>query len=165
MTHGVLLLQLAIILLFARLCGAIARALRQPEVIGEMSAGVLLGPIVLGRLWPAAHAHLFAKTSLAPLSSLATLGVVLFLFLVGLELRTPDGVRAQLSAAGKVGLLSMGVPLLLGLGISPWLFAHLAPPGVGFWPFGLFVAARHSSSMAPRDFVSKVFSSAPFRAA
>ncbi|MFD0738727.1 cation:proton antiporter [Lysobacter koreensis] len=148
MSHSPLLLQLVIILATARACGLLLRYLGQPPVIGEMAAGLVLGPIVFGAVFPEFHALLFAKESLSALSSLAMLGLVLFMFIVGAELRAPDGVRAQLKAAGAVGLLSVLLPMALGIGISPWLHP-LAPAGVGFWPFALFMAAAMSITAFP----------------
>lgn len=145
-----LLLQLIVILGTARLCGWLLSHLGQPSVVGEMTAGLLLGPMVMGALFPALHAQLFSAASLAGLSSLSTLGLVLFMFVVGLELRAQDGgVRAQLRAAGYVGILSVVAPLGLGLAIAPALYPTLAPAGVGFWPFALFIAAALSITAFP----------------
>jgi hypothetical protein len=110
---------------------------------------VLLGPIVLGAWLPDLHAGLFAPESLPALTSLSTLGLVLFMFIVGAELRAPDGIRAQARAAGLVGLLGMCVPMAMGLAITPLLYPALAPAGVGFWPFALFVAASLSITAFP----------------
>lgn len=148
-TTMTLLLQLITILVTARLCGWLLRFVGQPSVVGEMAAGLLLGPAVFGALFPEWHAQLFAKASLAGLSSLATLGLVLFMFVVGLELRAHKGVGAQLRSAGCVGVLSMVGPLTLGIAISPALHPALAPAGVGFWPFALFMAAALSITAFP----------------
>ena len=92
--HSPLLLQLVVILVVARLCGVLLRRFGQPPVIGEMAAGIVLGPVVFGAALPEVHAALFPADSLGALTALSTLGVVLFMFVVGAELRTPDGVRA-----------------------------------------------------------------------
>ena len=134
MTLSPLFLQLVVILVVARTCGLLLKFLGQPAVIGEMAAGIVLGPIVFGALAPDLHATLFAKESLSALSSLSMLGLVLFMFIVGVELRAPDGVRAQVKAAG--------------IAIAPWLHP-LAPAGVGFWPFALFMAAAMSITAFP----------------
>ncbi|XAH24405.1 cation:proton antiporter [Xylophilus sp. GW821-FHT01B05] len=149
MASSPLLLQLFVILVTARACGLLLRYVGQPAVIGEMAAGLVLGPIVFGALFPALHAQLFAPGSLGGLSSLSTLGLVLFAFIVGVEMRAPDGVRAQVRAAGMVGLLSVLVPVVLGLAASPLLYPTLAPRGVGFWPFALFMAAAMSITAFP----------------
>jgi len=147
--HSPLLLQMVIILATARACGWLLRYVGQPAVIGEMAAGIVLGPIVFGALFPGFHAELFARDSLPALTSLSTLGLVLFMFIVGAELRAPDGMRAQLKAAGAVGALGVLLPMALGIGISPSLYPALAPAGVGFWPFALFMAAAMSITAFP----------------
>lgn len=145
-----LLLQLVVIIATARACGLLLRYVGQPPVIGEMAAGIILGPIVFGALFPQFHGQLFAPASLPALSSLATLGLVLFMFIVGVELRAPaEGVRAQFKAAGWVGVLSVLVPMALGIAISPALHPSLAPAGVGFWAFALFIAAAMSITAFP----------------
>ncbi len=149
MPHSPLLLQLVVILATARLCGLLLRHLGQPPVIGEMAAGIVLGPIVLGSVFPQFHATLFSADSLPALSSLSMLGLVLFMFIVGLELRAPEGMRAQLRSAGWVGVLSVLAPMALGIGIAPWLHPAMAPAGVGFWPFALFMAAAMSITAFP----------------
>ncbi len=144
-----LLLQLIVVLTVARGCGWVANRLGQPGVVGEMAAGVLLGPIVMGALLPGVHAALFSAASLQGLTALSTFGLVLFMFVIGLELRWPDGVREQIRAAGVVGVASVAAPLALGLAISPLLYPALAPHGVGYWPFALFMAAALSITAFP----------------
>ncbi|WP_140725367.1 MULTISPECIES: cation:proton antiporter [Gammaproteobacteria] len=146
---SLLLVQLIVILGAARLCGRLLRHLGQPPVIGEMAAGLLLGPIVFGAWQPGLHAALFARDSLPALSSLSTLGVVLFMFVVGLELRAPEGNRAQVRSAFATGLLGIVLPMALGLAIAPWLHPRFAPAGVAFWPFALFISAAMSVTAFP----------------
>lgn len=148
MPHSPLFLQLVIIIGVARLCGLLLRYIGQPAVIGEMAAGFLLGPIVFGAWFPEFHAYLFAPAALPGLTSLSTLGLVLFMFIVGVELRAPNGLREQIRSAGMVGALSLLLPMLLGIGISPLLYP-LAPHGVAFWPFALFMAAAMSITAFP----------------
>jgi len=145
---SLLLLQLVVILVVARACGLLLKYLGQPAVIGEMAAGIVLGPIVFGALAPDVHASLFAKGSLAGLSSLSMLGLVLFMFIVGAELRAPDGVRSQVKAAGFVGVLGVLLPMAAGLAIAPFLHP-LAPAGAAFWPFAFFMAAAMSITAFP----------------
>ena len=149
MSTTVLLLQLIVILVTARACGWLLKFLGQPTVVGEMAAGIVLGPICMGALFPDLHAQVFPASSLAGLSALATVGLVLFMFVVGLELRSHGGVRAQLKSCGTVGTLSVAVPLALGLAISPALHPTLAPTGVALWPFALFMAAALSITAFP----------------
>ncbi len=144
-----LLLQLIVVLTVARGCGWLANRLGQPAVVGEMAAGVVLGPIVMGALLPDVHAALFSATSLQGLTALSTFGLVLFMFVIGLELRWPDGVGARLRSASAVGVASVVAPLVLGVAISPFLHPTLAPRGIGYWPFALFMAAALSITAFP----------------
>ena len=81
-----LFLQMAIVLTAAWLVSAVARRLRQPAVVGEMAAGLLLGPSLLGRISPSALNHLFPAASLGPLSVLSQVGMVLYMFPAALRL-------------------------------------------------------------------------------
>lgn len=149
MSTTTLLLQLIAILVTARVCGWMLKHIGQPSVVGEMAAGLALGPICLGAIFPSLHHQLFDKASLAGLSALSTVGLVLFMFVVGLELRAERGVRAQIKASGYVGTLSVLAPMALGLAITPTLYPALAPAGVGYWPFALFIAAALSITAFP----------------
>jgi Kef-type K+ transport system membrane component KefB len=86
---------------------------------------------------------------LPALNSLATLGVVLFMFIVGAELRAPSGLGAQLRSAAWVGLSSMALPMALGVLIAPLLHPTLAPAGVGLLPFSLFMGVSLSITAFP----------------
>jgi Kef-type K+ transport system membrane component KefB len=149
MIHSPLLLQLVIILATARVLGLILRYFGQPPVIGEMVAGIVLGPIVFGALMPELHAHVFERGSLGALSGLSQVGLVLFMFIVGAELRLPMGARKQLVAASWIGVLSVLMPMGLGLGVAVITYRQLAPDGVAFWPFALFVASAMSITAFP----------------
>ena len=144
-----LLLQLAVILATARLLALLLQRVGQPPVIGEMIAGIVLGPIGCGAAAPSLHAALFPPERLAALDGLAQIGLVLFMFIVGAELRAPDGARARLRAAGWVGVLGVLLPMALGLAIAPLLHARFAPAGVAFWPFALFMAASMAITAFP----------------
>ena len=144
-----LLLQLIVVLVAARACGWIANRLGQPGVVGEMAAGILLGPMVMGAAVPGLHAALFSPKSLSGLTALSTFGLVLFMFVIGLELRWPQGVRARVQAASTVGIASVVLPMLLGLAITPLLYPALAPTGVGYGPFSLFMGAALSITAFP----------------
>jgi len=145
----ILLLQLVVILATARACGLLLRYFGQPPVIGEMAAGLVLGPVVFGALFTQLQAELFAPASLPALSSLSTLGLVLFMFIVGVELRAPAGVRAQLKSSGAVGVISVLLPMALGIAIAPALYPRFVPAGVGFWTFALFMAAAMAITAFP----------------
>ena len=145
----ILFLQLIAILGVARLLSAVLRHVHQPPVIGEMLAGIVLGPLVFGCLSPHWQAALFPLDSLAALEGLSELGLVLFMFVVGAELRLPGGARRHLGASGAIGLACVLLPCALGLAIAPFLHSRFAPQGVAFWPFALFMAASLSITAFP----------------
>ena len=116
-----MLLQLVVILGTARVLALLLRHLGQPAVIGEMIAGLALGPILLGSVAPDLHALLFPPQSLPALAGISQIGLVLFMFIVGAELRMPTGLRSQMAASAWVGGLSMLLPFLLGLAMAPRL--------------------------------------------
>lgn len=149
MPHSPLLLQLAVILLTARLLSLVLRRLGQPPVVGEMTAGIVLGPIVLGALFPEWHRFLFAKSSLPALEGLSQLGLVLFMFIVGAEIRSPSGAGHHVRSAVMVGVMSVFVPMLLGLCATFLLFDDFAPDGVRFLEFSLFMASAISITAFP----------------
>lgn len=149
MSHSPLLLQLVIIIGTARLLGQLLKYFGQSAVIGEMAAGFMLGPVVFGAVAPELHAQVFDPDSLAPLRGLSELGLVLFMFIVGAELRMPLGVRQQLVAAGWIAALSVAIPALLGLGLAVYLYVPLSPPSAVFWPFALFFAASMAVTAFP----------------
>ncbi|HEX5123495.1 MAG TPA: cation:proton antiporter [Rhodanobacteraceae bacterium] len=144
-----LLLQLAVILAVARVLAILLGRLGQPPVIGEMIAGIVLGPIVFGALAPDTHAFLFPKDKIAALEGLSQVGLVLFMFVVGAELRAPGGARSRIVAASWIGVLGVLLPMALGFAIAPVLHARFAPAGVGFWPFALFMAASMAITAFP----------------
>ena len=138
-----------LVLASAKACCAVLRHFGQPPVIGEMAAGLLLGPLVFGAWLPGAHAVVFPAASLPVLNGLGTLGVTLFMFIVGVELRAPDGSRRQVRAAGTIGAFGILLPFVLGLAIAPSLYRAFAPAGVGYWTFAMFIAAAISVTAFP----------------
>lgn len=139
----ILLLDLVIVLGAARLLGALAKRLGQPPVIGEIVAGILLGPTLLG---PWIGADLFGPDMRAPLSALADVGLILFMFVVGMEL-DQKLVRGKGKVAAGVAIGSTAVPFLLGalhaLGLAA-RHAHGRP-----LPFVLFMGAAMSATAFP----------------
>src|SRR5882762_5853160 len=125
-------LQLAIILVFCRLVGAIAARLGQPQVVAEMLAGVLLGPSLFGLLWPEAQHFLFPwdttqkmRDTQSYLFPASQLGLALYMFVVGMEFRV-DIVRRKLTSSIAVSLAGMLTPFVLGAVLAWILFDHTA---------------------------------------
>ncbi len=150
MPHSPLLLQLVLILGTARLLSLLLRRFGQPPVIGEMIAGIVLGPVVFGALLPDWQGRIFESSSLPALDGLSQVGLVLFMFIVGAELRIPrDGAREQLIAAGWVSTMAVLVPAAFGLAAAAVLYHQFSPAGVSFATFGLFMAAAMSITAFP----------------
>ena len=112
-----LLIQISTVLLTALFCGWAARGLRQPRVIGEIVGGILIGPSVFGRFAPAASARLFPQNSLGAFEVLSTLGLVLFLFLIGSELDL-EHLRRQRGTALLTSAMGILFPFLIGIALS-----------------------------------------------
>jgi len=145
---GLLLAQLVVILVAARAAGLLMRPLGQPAVIGEMIAGLALGPSLLGAVAPNVLAALFPAGGMLPLAALSQLGVLLFMFVVGLRLDLTL-LRGRAHVAVAVSHASIIAPFLLGAALAPLLHPTFAPPGVGLLPFALFLAAAMSVTAFP----------------
>jgi Kef-type K+ transport system membrane component KefB len=113
-------LQAAVIILVCRWVGRLAQKLGQPQVVGEMIAGVTLGPSLFGLLWPQGQAMLFPRESLDMLYVGGQIGVGLYMFLVGTEFRA-DQFRARYRSAMAVSWAGIAVPFLLAFALAPWL--------------------------------------------
>lgn len=142
------LLALVVVIVAARLCGALCKRLHQPPVIGEVIAGILLGPSLLGRIWPAAMAFAFPPAVTPYLSILAQIGVILFMFLVGLELDL-GRLRHRTHATIAISHASILVPFLLGSALALWLYPVLSTSDVSFTIFALFVGVSMSVTAFP----------------
>jgi Kef-type K+ transport system membrane component KefB len=145
---SILLLQMIIIILTARVVGYLFTKLRQPAVIGEMAAGILLGPSLLGLLFPEAAAFFFPASSLGMLKLLSQIGVVLFMFVVGMGLNT-DCLRGRSQAAVMVSHASILIPFFLGVTFSLSIYGSFAPPHVSFSSFALFMGVAMSVTAFP----------------
>ncbi|WP_306310659.1 cation:proton antiporter [Sphingomonas sp. BT-65] len=143
--------QLAIIIAAARTVGWAARKwLGQPQVVGEMIAGVILGPSLFGLLFPEIQQVLFPKDSRTLLYVLAQLGVGLYMFLVGLQFRG-DEFRANAKSAASVSIAGMAAPFLIAVLIAPLLLANggLFTAGVGQFQATLFMGAAIAITAFP----------------
>ena len=143
-----LLIQIIVILVAARLTGAFVRRLGQPQVVGEMIAGIALGPSVLGAQAPHLAALLFPAGSLGFLNTLSQIGLVVFMFLVGLEL-DPKIVRERGRSALVISHASIVAPFLLGATLAIVLYPTLAGSRVTFTGFALFMGAAMSVTAFP----------------
>ncbi len=140
--------QIIAIILVSRLLGLVVKRLAQPMVIAEVTAGILLGPSLVGWLFPEASAVLFATESLGTLQIVSQVGLVLFMFLVGLEL-DPKLLQGRTRTSVVVSHTSIVVPFALGAALALWLYPRLSDPGVSFAAFTLFLGAAMSVTAFP----------------
>ncbi len=145
---SILLLQVIIIVAAARLLGALFHKIGQPPVIGEMVAGILLGPSLLGLVAPGVQTFLFPAASLGALRMLSQIGVILFMFVVGIELDLQH-LRQKAHAAVMVSHASIIVPFFLGCASALLLYRSLAPARIPFSAFALFIGVAMSITAFP----------------
>jgi Kef-type K+ transport system membrane component KefB len=145
---SILLIQIAVILITARVVGWIFKRLHQPQVVGEMVAGIMLGPSFLGSLAPGAFAALFPSWSLDFINALSQIGLVVFMFLVGLEV-SPKLMRRHGHSAIAISHTSIIVPFLLGTLIAIFLYPKLSAATVPFTNFALFIGVSMSITAFP----------------
>jgi Kef-type K+ transport system membrane component KefB len=143
-----LLLQMSVVLLVAVVCGRLARTLGQPRVIGEIIGGILIGPSVFGRFAPHLSADLFPQSSLAQLELLSTVGLVLFLFLIGMELDYSQ-LRNQRATTMAASGASIFVPFVMAAVLAHPLRVRFSPHGIGNIPFVLFLGIAMSITAFP----------------
>ena len=142
-----LLLALTVVIAASRLGGWAISKLGQPRVLGEIVAGILLGPSLLGAVWPDALEYLFPAGVIESLRVLAELGVVLFMFLIGVELDLAK-LRGQGHKAVVISLTSIVAPLFLGIGLAIWLYPRLGG-GADELGFALFIGTAMAITAFP----------------
>lgn len=145
---ALLLVQVIIIVFFARLMGILATRIGQPSVVGEIVAGIILGPSVVGGIFPEFSAVLFPAESLKSLQALSQFGLVLFMFIIGMELDISI-LRHQAKSAVIVSHASILFPYVLGVGLSYFLYVEYAPANISFTAFGLFMGIAMSITAFP----------------
>lgn len=143
-----LLVQIAVVMLVTLACGWLALRLGQSRVIGEIIGGILLGPSVFGRFAPHASAALFPKASFDSFEILSTVGLVLFLFLIGSEVDYEQLYHQRVTAAFASGM-SIFLPFAMGAVLAHSLRIRFAPHGIGNLPFVLFLGIAMSITAFP----------------
>src|ERR1700693_4108811 len=143
-----LVLQITVILAVCRLMGTLFRKFHQPRVVGEMFAGIMLGPSLLGWMAPQISAYLFPPSSLGFLNALSQVGVVIFMFLVGLGIN-PNELKKEGHAAVLTSHVSITAPFVLASFLSIYLHPRLSDDTVAFTSFALFMGAAMSITAFP----------------
>lgn len=144
----VFILQLMLIIAASQLCGHLFKKIGQPSVMGEIVAGILLGPSLMGTLLPGFSAFVFPASSLGNLQMLSQVGLILFMFVIGMELDT-QMLRQKARAAILISHFSIVIPFILGLILSYFLYAEYAPEGIPFYAFALFTGIALSITAFP----------------
>lgn len=145
---SILLLQLVVIIIAVRLVGKLFQKFGQPRVMGEIVAGIILGPSLIGWLSPATMAFVFPPSSMEALRVLSQVGVVLFMFIVGMELDVRH-LRQKAHTAILVSHASIIVPFFLGAALSLLVYSSLAPAKTSFTAFALFMGIAMSITAFP----------------
>jgi len=143
-----LVLQIAVILAVCRVVGSLFRKIGQPRVVGEMFAGILLGPSLLGWIAPESSAYLFPAASLGFLNALSQIGVVVFMFLVGLGIN-PKELKNHGHAAVLTSHVSITAPFVLAAFLALYLYPRLSDDSVAFTSFALFMGSAMSVTAFP----------------
>ncbi len=145
---AVMLLQIIVILSTARLVGYIFQLIGQPAVIGEITAGIILGPSLLGWVVPDVFSLLFSTDSLPNLQLLSQIGLVLFMFIIGMELDI-NTIKQRASEAILVSHTSIVFPYFLGVALAYFLYVEFAPADISFMAFALFMGIAMSITAFP----------------
>jgi Kef-type K+ transport system membrane component KefB len=145
---AVLLAQIVTIIFVARFLGVIFKKIGQPSVIGEIIAGIILGPSFIGMYFPEFTAALFPSHSLGNLQFLSQIGLILFMFIVGMELDLKV-LKTKAHDAIVISHASIIIPFALGMGLAYFIYESFAPTGVQFSSFGLFVGISMSITAFP----------------
>ena len=142
------LLALVVVIATARAMGWVFRSANQPPVVGEILAGIVLGPSLLGRCVPSAEAYLFPAMVGPYLNIIAQVGVILYMFLVGLEL-DPALLRKRGHSTVAISHASIVLPFILGATIALYLYPKLSTIDVPFTCFSLFLGVSMSVTAFP----------------
>ncbi|STZ27622.1 Inner membrane protein ybaL [Myroides odoratus] len=145
---ALLLAQIVTIVLVARVFGWICKKIGQPSVIGEIIAGIALGPSLVGTYFPEFSAVMFPTQSLGNLSFLSQIGLILFMFVIGMELDLKI-LKNKAHDAVLISHASIVIPFALGMALAYYIFESFAPDGVDFLSFGLFLGISMSITAFP----------------
>ncbi|MNQ25293.1 High-affinity Na(+)/H(+) antiporter NhaS3 [compost metagenome] len=145
---AILLAQIVTIILVARFFGWVFKKIGQPSVIGEIIAGIVLGPSLLGMYFPEFSSVLFPVESLGNLKFLSQIGLILFMFVIGMELDLKV-LKNKANEAVVISHASIVIPFALGIGLAYFVYNRFAPEGVKFLSFSLFMGIAMSITAFP----------------
>ncbi|RZS94862.1 cation:proton antiporter [Cecembia calidifontis] len=145
---AILLAQIVTIILAARFFGWVCSKIGQPTVIGEIIAGIVLGPSLIGMYFPEFFNTLFPVDSLGNLQFLSQIGLILFMFVIGMELDI-SVLKNKAHDAVVISHASIIIPFTLGMGLAYYIYTSFSPEGVQFLSFGLFLGIAMSITAFP----------------
>lgn len=145
---AILILQISTIIVVARIFGFLANKIGQPTVVGEIIAGIVLGPSLLGSFFPEASTFLFPAVSLGNLQFLSQIGLILFMFIIGMELDR-SVLKNKANDAVVISHASIIIPYFFGMGLAYFLYQKFAPDGISFLAFSLFMGIAMSITAFP----------------
>lgn len=145
---AILLAQIITIIIVARFFGWVFRKIGQPTVIGEIIAGIVLGPSLVGMYFPEFSMVLFPIASLGNLQFLSQIGLILFMFVIGMELDLKV-LKNKANDAVVISHASIVIPFALGIGLAYFVYHRFAPEGVKFLAFSLFMGIAMSITAFP----------------
>lgn len=145
---AILLVQIITIIIVSRILGWICKKIGQPTVIGEIIAGIVLGPSLIGLYFPEFSNALFPVKSLGNLQFLSQIGLILFMFMVGMELDLKT-LKNKAHDAVVISHASIIIPFAFGVGLAYFIYQTFAPTGVQFLSFGLFIGIAMSITAFP----------------
>ncbi|MEA9356982.1 cation:proton antiporter [Bacteriovorax sp. PP10] len=152
LTHASLLrdvlVALAFIIAVARICGILLEKLDQPPVMGEVIGGIIIGPSLLGKFLPGVSALLIPSSTMPVLNIIAQIGIILYMFLMGLELDLKE-LKKSAHQTFIISHASILLPFVLGSILALFIFQDVAPAGVGFTNFALFMGVSMSITAFP----------------
>jgi Kef-type K+ transport system membrane component KefB len=148
-TVAAFFLAVVVVMLFARLMGAAVAHFRQPRVMGEVLAGIVLGPTVFGLLFPDLQRALFPSDVIPLIGVVANLGLIFYMFLVGLELDLSQ-LRGRLAQTAAISNTGVAIPMLAGIAVALPTYTLIGPPAKGgFTAFALFMGVSMSITAFP----------------
>jgi len=145
---AILLLQIILILLVSRFFGYLFSKINQPTVIGEILAGIILGPSLLGKFFPEVFNFLFTENTMGNLYILSQIGLILFMFVIGMELNI-DNIKHRTSQIIVISHSSIIIPFALGMLLAYFVYLDFAANITRFLPFALFIGISMSITAFP----------------
>jgi Kef-type K+ transport system membrane component KefB/nucleotide-binding universal stress UspA family protein len=147
-TVSLVLLEILVVIGFSRIVGLLFRAIKQPLVIGEIVAGIMLGPSLFGQIFPVTQGRLFPTETASILEALSQIGLIFFMFLIGLEL-DPKYLKGKVRVAFFTSAAGIILPFLLAGGLALWLYPIGQGTGTSLLAFSLFFGSALSITAFP----------------